>query len=410
MRRPVAIALVATCCSTLASAASAQAQVITGPLTYDRALDLATSRNLGLIAARRARAIREAAIRTARARPNPEVGAETSRDTPHHAVIVELPVEWANQRGRRIALAREELTLADVEVQVEARTVRTALRNSFYALMAGDERVRIAESLLGISRRLRDIAQERFDTGDVPRLDVLQADLAVVRSETDLELARSTRLAAQADLNAVLDLPPQQPLTLAGALNDGTAPITYEQAVAFAQSSNIDLLGLNREIAVEERRVELLRAERMPSLTLVAGTFLNSPGDFKVGPMVGVIVGLPIFSRNQGPIAESIAKTAQLRAKHDATRREVDNGIFGAVAEADAARRQADAYDRRLLPAATNLVAVAEEGYRAGRTSVLAVLEAQQSLRDIGLEALQAALDLQEAIAELEAILGTSIR
>ena len=34
----------------------------TGPLTFEAALDLATSRNLGLLAARRQREIREAAI------------------------------------------------------------------------------------------------------------------------------------------------------------------------------------------------------------------------------------------------------------------------------------------------------------------------------------------------------------
>ncbi len=408
MRRTAATAIVAVCCSLFVSA---QTPVISGPLTYDRALDLATSRNLGLAAARRGRAIREAAIRTARQRPNPEVGAEVSpKDAPHQAVIFGLPVELGGKRGRRIALAREELTLADVDVQVEARAVRQTLRQAFYGLMAGDERIRIAESVLDISRRLRDIAQARFHAGDVPRLDVLQADLGVVRDETDLELARGTRLAAQADLNAVLDLPPQQRLTLAGALIDGTAPITYEQAIALASSSNVDLIGLDREIAVEARRVELLRAERTPTPIFVGAALLNDPEEYKVAAAAAVTVELPIFSRNQGPIAESIATTAQLRGRRDATRREVENRVFGAVAKVDAARRQVDAYDRRLVPTATNLQALAEESYQAGRTSVLAVLEAQRSLRDLSREALQAALDLQEAVAELESILGTAIR
>src|SRR5690349_22552556 len=40
------------------------------------------SRNLAVAAARRARAIREAAIRTAHLHPNPDVGLEVSGDTP----------------------------------------------------------------------------------------------------------------------------------------------------------------------------------------------------------------------------------------------------------------------------------------------------------------------------------------
>ena len=64
----------------------------------------------------------------------------------------------------------------------------------------------------------------------------------------------------------------------------------------------------------------------------------------------------------------------------------------------------------RLIPTATDLESLAEESYRAGRTSVLGVLDAQRSLRDVRREALQAALDLQMSFADLEEILGTDIR
>jgi outer membrane protein TolC len=62
------------------------------------------------------------------------------------------------------------------------------------------------------------------------------------------------------------------------------------------------------------------------------------------------------------------------------------------------------------VPTATDLETLAEESYRAGRTSVLGVFDAQRSLRDLTREALQAALDLQLSLADLEEILGTSIQ
>src|SRR5262249_10065297 len=108
-------------------------------------------------------------------------------------------------------------------------------------------------------------------------------------------------------------------------------------------------------------------------------------------------------------IAASIATTSQLRAKRDATARTVDNAVFGAVARVEADRRQVDAYRDRLVPTATNLESLSEESYRAGRTSVLAVFEAQRNLRDLLREALQASLDLQMALAELEELLGQAL-
>ncbi len=84
------------------AAASAQPPAVPAPLTFGQALNLATTRNLGLEAARRQRAIREAAIRTARQAPNPSVSFEVTKDTPHQAFTFYLPVELGGKRRRRI--------------------------------------------------------------------------------------------------------------------------------------------------------------------------------------------------------------------------------------------------------------------------------------------------------------------
>jgi len=390
--------------------AYAQAPAVSGPLTYDQALDLATSRNLAVAAARRARAIREGALPTAGLRPNPSASLEVTRDTPHEAFIFELPVELGGKRGRRIELAKEELTLADVDVQTELRTLRHDLRQAFYSLIAADERIRLAESLIELTRRLRDVAEAQFEVGAVPRLDVMAGDLGVARAETDLELARGTRAFEQARLNAVLNLPPQQPTAIAGSLSDGVAAVTYESALQLATTSNVELIALDRQIAVEERRVALLRAERTPTPTFSVSGLFNSPGEFTTGAGAGVSIELPLFSRNQGLIAESVATTSQLRPRREATLRSIENAIAGTVARIDAERRQLDAFERRLIPTATDLQALAEESYRAGRTSVLGLIESQRALRELRRDALQAALDLQLSIADLEETIGTAIR
>src|SRR4029453_17076089 len=104
--------VVAVALATLAAAARLSAQVTPPPplpatLTYQQALDLATSRNLGVDAARRARTIREAGIRIAGQRPNPTAGFKKSRDTPHEVVVFDLPIELGGKRARRLELAKE---------------------------------------------------------------------------------------------------------------------------------------------------------------------------------------------------------------------------------------------------------------------------------------------------------------
>jgi cobalt-zinc-cadmium efflux system outer membrane protein len=388
-----------------------QTPVPSAPLTFEAALNLATGRNLRVEAARRQRAVRESAVRTAGLVPNPDFVFESSRDTPHQFVSLDVPFELGGKRSRRLDLAREELSLAEGDVQVELRTVRRDVREAFYSLIAANERLRLAENAVEIAQRLRDIAQARFDAGAVPRLEVLQADLGVARAATDLDLVRSIQTAVRANLNGVLNLPPDERTDVSGSLADHTASApSYEDAKRIALASNIDLLNFDRQTAIERRRTDLLRAERVPTPVFSLGSVLNAPGEFNAGYHFGVTVGVPLFNRNQGEIAGSLAATSQLRAQREATQRTIENALFGTVARIRAQRQRADAYTSRLVPTAVDLESLAEESYRAGRTSVLSVLDAQRTVRDVRDEALQAALDVQTSIAELEELLGTAVQ
>jgi cobalt-zinc-cadmium efflux system outer membrane protein len=378
-------------------------------LTFESAVELATARNLSVEAARRQRAIREAAVRAARQTPNPEFSAEASRDTPHQAVSLDLPFELGGKRARRVDLANEELTLAELDVQAELRVMRREVRQAFYSVVAADERVRLAEGGLQIARRLHDAAEARFETGAAPRLEAQQAELGVVRAETELDLARGLRAASQATLNGLLNFAPENAVSIAGALADHTTTPSYERAISLASSSNTALATLDRQLAIEERRVVLLRAERMPTPVVSLGAVLNAPGEFNAGPRVAVSIGLPLFTRNQGEIAASLATTTQLRAEREATARTIQTAVFGSLARIEASRRQTLSYSERLVPAASALEALTEESYRAGRVSVLGVLEAQRSLRELRSEALQAALEMQFSLAELEELIGAPL-
>ena len=378
-------------------------------LTFSAALDLATLRNLGLEAARRQRAIREAQLRTARQWANLEVGFEATQDTPHENLTFGLPIEIGGQRGRRIAVAKEALTLADLDVRVEMTTLRRNLRQAFYGLLAASERSRLADEVVGLAERVKSVAQTRFDEGAAPRLEVLQADVGLARAQADADFARSARVSSLADLNAVLNQPPAQAVAVVGDLAEGPAIPDFTRAMALAGASNVEILSADREAAVEGRRLELLKAERIPTPTFTFGLPMHAPDEFSVGKSLGIAMTVPLFNRSQGEIAESQATIDQVRARRDAARRLVESQVFAALARIDAQRRQLDAYRTRVIPAAVELAALAEESYKAGRDTVLALLDAQRSLRDVKRDYLQALLDYQAALADLEEVIGGPI-
>ena len=380
------------------------------PLTFQAAFELAASRNLGLEAARRQKAIREAQIRIAKQYQNPDVAFEASRDTPHEVLMFNFPVEIGGKRDRRIDLAQAEAAQADLDVRVEMRVLRRNLRQSFYGLLAADERVRLAGEIVTLVERLRQVTQARFEVGAAPRLDVLAADLGLARATADLDLARSSRAAAQADLNAVLDQPAGQALAVTGNLGDAAAVPDVAGATSLAVASNTDLLAAEQEAAVEERRVSLLKAERVPTPTFTVGGVFDAPGEFQAGLAGGVSLAIPLFNRNGGEIAAAHATLFQIQARRDAIRRTVENAVFAAVARIQALGRQSDTYRKTVVPAATELAALAEESYALGRNSVLALIEAQRASRDVRREHLQTLVDFQSAIADLEEVIGAAIQ
>ncbi len=414
VKRTICMAVVTVLCAGASTARSAPqatpaAQAAPAPLTFAAALELAASRNLDVEAARRQRAIREAQVRVAGQWFNPEVSFEATQDSPHENLAFGYPIEIGGQRGKRIAVAKEEVVLADLELNAAMRTLRRNLRQSFYGLLAAGERVRLADEIVDLVNRTRQAAQARFEEGAAPKLEVLAADLALARAQAEADLARSARASALADLNAVLNQPPGQAVAVTGDLADAPPAPDFARAMQVAAASNGDLVSADREAAIEGRRQDLLKAERVPTPTVTYGLPMNAPDEFTIGQSLGFSMTIPLFTRNQGELAQSQATINQLRARRDAARRVVESQVFAALARIEAQRQQVDAYRTRIIPAATELAALAEESYKMGRTQVLALFEAQRALRDVRREYLQALLDFQAALADLEEVIGAPI-
>ena len=378
------------------------------PLTFPSAVELAIANNLDLAAARRGRAVREAGVQAAGQHPNPDLVFESTKDTPHQTLSLDIPFEpW--KRSHRLDLAREELRLADVDDTAALQALRRSVRMAFYGLLAAEEATSLATSMQEVAARVHEVAQARFEEGASPRLDVIGADLGVARAKADLELARSARASAQAELNGLLNRPPTRPLAVAGDPAEVPPLPTVEEATARAAAGNAELRAAEREVAIEDRRLGLLKAERIPTPVFSLGAVFNAPGEYDVGYRAGLSLAVPLFDRNQGQIAGSLARADQARLHRDAVRRSVEAKAFAAHARALAQRAQVAAYRETLVPTATTIESLAEEGYRLGRSPVLAVLEAQRSLRDTKVEFLTSLLSLQSALADLEDVLGGPI-
>jgi outer membrane protein TolC len=93
-------------------------------------------------------------------------------------------------------------------------------------------------------------------------------------------------------------------------------------------------------------------------------------------------VGLPLFSRNRGPIAQADAERARAAAELALAQVEARNNIAHAVRERENALARIGR-DRALVTSAERLVAMSLTAYREGASTLPNVLAAQRSARDV---------------------------
>jgi cobalt-zinc-cadmium efflux system outer membrane protein len=391
------------------------AQQTTDRLTVAAALDLAERQNLDLIAARAQRAVAAAGVRVAGERPNPTASFGASRDAPHENALIDQPLEIGPKRQRRIDVAKQEGALTETDISAIERQVRRSIREGYYGLAYARGSTSLQADALKLAERLRDIARARFESGDIPQLELTQAELEATRAHADLQVAQQEEKVALSDLNALLNEPAAKDWDLGDAFVTPPPATTLDELLARAGNSNSEIARISQEARLERSRKALLEAERIPNLGLQFGFDLNNPGSgvnsggYMVGPRGQISMPLPIFSHNQGEIAQSTAAERALEGELAAARRAADAKVESAYFDLRARQTQVQLYRETVVPSSQRLEEMAEESYRAGKAGILTVLGAQHDVQQAQRDYLGSELAMQSAFAQLEEAVGAPL-
>ncbi|HEV2617989.1 MAG TPA: TolC family protein [Candidatus Acidoferrales bacterium] len=392
-----------------AAAMSASAQQTPEKLTLARSLEMANRQNLDLIAARAQRAVAAAGVRIAGQRLNPTANVTVLRDDPHEGWWFDIPLELGSKRKRRIELARAQGVLTDDDVAALERLTRQNVRDAFFALALARDVTAEKGDAVNLAKRLRDIAQQRYQTGDVPQLEVFQADLVLSQAQADYQVAQQEQKVALSEFNLLLNEPPGTEWELVTPLDGLPSEPSLNDLLTRANNSNTDLAKISQQEKIEQSQRALFQAERIPNLTLSLGIDYNSPHNFRYGPRSQASMEVPIFTRNQGEIAQSDASLVALEDQAAATRRAVEGHVESAFLQLDSREAQARLYKDSLMPAADKLEGMAEESYKAGKANILSVLDAQKNVQTVREQYLQSLLAVHQAFAQLEATVGVPL-
>ena len=342
-------------------------------------------------------------------RPNPSLGLEVENigssgrfsglSNTQTTLSVNQPIELGGKRSARIAAgeagigaaaARNRQVAIDFGYDfaiayagAEVAQARTALLEE--AVMAAQEDLRAARALVNAGREAD--------------LRAVQAQAATAAAEADLEAARAGALNAFAQLASLAGV--GRPYTsvdnsLLPRANNLPPPPTEPPVTTPAVASAL----AEREAAA--RRVVVERTRAVPDVTALLG-IRRLTGDNATVFVGGVSIPLPLFDRNRGNIAGSIAQLDAADARLTAARLDAENGYRSAASQAMAAETRVAA-SVQAETAADEAYRLARVGYDAGRTPLIELLTARGNLtaaQSATLDARLARIAAEAALARL---------
>lgn len=301
----------------------------------------------------------------------------------------------------QFALAQSQFDLLDAQ-----RTEREKAAGLYYdALKAQAATVLRAQDLSGAQSDLH-AAQLRFRAGDVPRLDVVRAQVALANARAALDTARVDMQNARDALSVETGVPLQSLNAFQNVAPFAPPPSDPQQAVARALAQRSDLASAQQAVYAEEAAVRVAQRGVLPSVTVNAGyTHGYDSGVLVSGPSANVSVNLPLSHAASDRTAAERARLAMTQYKAAAIRRGITVAVSAAARTYQQSVRALDSA-RAALGAAQQELRATQIGYRSGASSSLDVADARRTYVQAALAELSAVYARAQAAATLEEEMG----
>ena len=328
---------------------------------------------------------------------------------------VEVPL-W---RGGPIDPGRAALRKAQIDREIAALGVdleRIGLHrdatHAYWEWVAAGAAYRIAEAQLDLARQRADQLLLRVERGDLPAVDaldnqraVLQRDAALIAARRKLEQAalKLSLFIRDRDGRPIVVDPERLPVGLPAPGADG-APDPRTQ-IAEALGRRPELLELARQRLQAEVDLRLAKNQRAPAIDagvmvlrdFGAGSSTLAPTELQAT----VFVDVPLQARAaRGKIRAAEAKIAALDAKAAFTRDKVVAEVRDAISAILAAHERIDTA-REALEVAEKLADAERKLFERGASSLLFINIREQQVAETALLGVSALLEYHRAIADL---------
>jgi cobalt-zinc-cadmium efflux system outer membrane protein len=371
--------------------------LIAEPLTLDQALKEAIDKNLNLIAERFNVTIADARILQAGLRPNPVLaygqdyqnafGTGVTNDNnagpSEWNLRVDFPLERGKKRERRLDVAKEQKSLAELQLLNTIRQLVLDVQNAFVDAQAARDSLALAQENLKSLRDVVEVNTSRVRAGDLAEVELRRSRLAAMQFENAVRQAELKVRATVTRLLLLIGRPPVPgSVEVSGALRDEKLALAAVDVRELALQRRPDFLAVERDQARSQADLRLQIAQSKVDFDF--GAMYHHQYGYANGNTMGFFLSaqVPVWNRNQGEIERAKREGTQLQARVRALQAQIESEVQAAYDQYLTSRSLVDRIANEMLAQAREVRSITEYSYRRGEASFLEFLDAQRAYND----------------------------
>jgi outer membrane protein TolC len=401
--------------------ATAAAGAAEPPLQLSQLVDEALHRNPEILAAQarldaaRQRPAQQAALPdptfslgwNSNGNPLPGAGLGT-QPTANIGVMASQEFPWPGKLRLRADMAKRDADAEAEEYRAVELSVISRLKQAYHRLHHTWVMQGILENNRELLRNLLSVTEARYSVGKAPQQDVFKAQVQISVMETRLIEIERDRRALEAEINALLDRPPDTPL--GRPPDDPVEPLheTLEELQAKA-ADNAPLLRREKSmIGRAETALELAHKDFYPDYTLNAGYY--NMGGMPAMYVFRADMKVPLLRhRQRAEEAEQAAAVLDARHSYRAGVKSLAYRIEDEYLAAKAAEKLLEIYDKTILPQARFAIDSSLASYENGTTDFLNVLNNYMAVFEAQMTYHEQMQEFHVAVAKLEELTGVEL-
>lgn len=390
-------------------------------MTYDVFIKTVAEKNTGYLAEKYSIDIAAANLQAARVFNDPELSVEYGNNQDWNLqmgqsvdVGLSYDLDLAGVRKARIAVARSESEITEASVAACLANLK------FEASQAWAEAWRLRRTCEVLEASVRDMWQIarsdslRLTVGDIGRADATQSRLEAQALSGELRTMLSEYSNALRNLSFLCGGEPVTEIA-DDFLPSREMPFTEDTVCDMAEANRADLKSAELSRTLSENNLRLVKASRAFDLGLNLGWSYNTLVRNEIAPapkfnglVVGVSIPLKFSSMNKGEVQAARAEVLQSQKYYESASGQVRLEASSAYNSLMAACEVLRQYDETMMAEAESIVESRRTGYLKGESSLVELLSAQQTYRDIMQAWIDASCFRYLCQAQLEQAIGSA--